>query len=508
MNHTPRLFVQGGTPDNGIRLKCAMLVCLKMKQGTTSMSHEKMFVFWTKVGKLFQQTCQSTDSEWQKRRRVIDTRLLVVFILKMVLSRNLQGYGSSLGALWESCADKGIALPRTDAVAASSLCEARQKSPEAVFKTLYDELISLWHAHRDTPTWKGHRVFAIDGSKINAPRSLLEYGYKTPRETTRHYLCAMVSGLYNLQEQLILRFRAGTHKDERRCVPEHLAKLERGYLVIFDRGYFSYQILHQVLASGQHAVFRLQQGTTNSQVAAFWDSDRKDAIIDYVPSPAVKHGLKKRGPTTGFQPLAIRLVKCRIEDETHVYATTLMNQTGYPADCFADLYHGRWGIEELYKVSKQFIDVKDFHSQTERGVKHDISGHFLLINLARLFETDTRNRLPCDDQPVESNATTSWPQTGKTLKINFKHCLFVVGRHLENLVLMPGRTPANWLDKAMVAVARIRQRKRPRRQYPRRSSKPRTLWNSFGAPPKPLPNAIVRLHPLYASQCVVGQRGR
>nr|AAA25851.1 promoter proximal ORF [Pseudomonas savastanoi] len=24
---------------------------------------------------------------------------------------------------------------------------------------------------------------------------------------------------------------------------------------------------------------------------------------------------------------------------------------------------------------------------------------------------------------------------------------------------MPGRTPANWLDKAMVAVARIRQRK-------------------------------------------------
>ncbi|MDT3239585.1 transposase [Pseudomonas amygdali pv. morsprunorum] len=168
-----------------------------------------------------------------------------------------------------------------------------------------------------------------------------------------------------------------------------------------------------------------------------------------------------------------------------MYATTLMNQAGYPADCFADLYHGRWGIEELYKVSKQFIDVEDFHSQTERGVKHEIYGHFLLINLARLFETDTRNRLPCDDQPVESNATTSWPQTGKTLKINFKHCLSVVGRHLENLVLMPARILASWLDKAMVAVARIRQRKRPGRQYPRRSFKPRTRWNSFGAAPKP-----------------------
>ncbi|WP_408288697.1 transposase [Paraburkholderia aspalathi] len=131
-----------------------------------------------------------------------------------------------------------------------------------------------------------------------------------------------------------------------------------------------------------------------------------------------------------------------------------MDQTGYPADCFPDLYHGRWGIEDLYKVSKQFIDVEDFHSQTERGVKHEIYGHFLLINLARLFETDTRNRLPRDDRQVESSGTTSWPQTGKTLKINFKHCLSVVGRHLENLVLMPGLTIADWLDKAMAAVAR------------------------------------------------------
>ncbi len=64
------------------------------------MPHEEMSVFWTKVGELFEQTCRSTDPVWQKRRRVIDTRLLVVFILKLVLSRSRQGYGSSLGALW------------------------------------------------------------------------------------------------------------------------------------------------------------------------------------------------------------------------------------------------------------------------------------------------------------------------------------------------------------------------------------------------------------------------
>jgi hypothetical protein len=416
---------------------------------------------------------------------VIDTQLLVVFILKLVLSKNHQGYGNSLAALWDVCLDKGITLPRTDAVAASSLCEARQKLPEAIFKTLNDELIALWHAHRGTPTWKGHRVFAIDGSKINAPRGLLEYGYKIPRETTRHYSCGMVSCLYNLQEQLVYDFELVPHADERRCVPEPLAKLERGDLIIFDRGYFSYLILHQVLACGQYAVFRLQKGNTNSLVAKFRESDQEDTIIEYVPSLAVKHGLKKRGHNHDGQPLALRLVKCRIEDETHVYATTLMDQSAYPADCFPDLYHGRWGIEELYKVSKQFVDVEDFHSQTERGVKHEIYGHFLLINLARMFETDARNSPSCEGRQAQSLCTASWPKAGKTLKINFKHCLAVVGRHLEELVLTPGRSMAGWLDKAMAVVARIRQRSRPGRRYPRLSFKPRPRWNSFGATPKP-----------------------
>jgi len=61
---------------------------------------------------------------------------------------------------------------------------------------LNDELISLWHARRDTPSWKGYHVFAIDGSKINALRGLPEYDYKISRDTTRHYPCGMVSGLY------------------------------------------------------------------------------------------------------------------------------------------------------------------------------------------------------------------------------------------------------------------------------------------------------------------------
>ncbi len=31
------------------------------------------------------------------------------------------------------------------------------------------------------------------------------------------------------------------------------------------------------------------------------------------------------------------------------------------------LYHARWGIEELYKISKQRMAIEEFHSRSERG---------------------------------------------------------------------------------------------------------------------------------------------
>ncbi len=79
-----------------------------------------------------------------------------------------------------------------------------------------------------------------------------------------------------------------------------------------------------------------------------------------------------------------------IGEETYVYATPLIGDT-YPKTCFADLYHGRWGIEELYKISKLFVNIEEFHGKTARGVKQELYAHLLLINLARFFEFEAKN---------------------------------------------------------------------------------------------------------------------
>jgi len=41
----------------------------------------------------------------------------------------------------------------------------------------------------------------------------------------------------------------------------------------------------------------------------------------------------------------------------------------YTIEALKDVYHARWGIEELYKISKEMIVVDDFHGKSERTVK-------------------------------------------------------------------------------------------------------------------------------------------
>lgn len=447
------------------------------------MDKVKLLAFWAKVNELFEYHCAQMDLIWQKRKRILDTRLLIIFIFKMILSKNKQGYGSIIWHLWDACNTKGIELPQFNTIAASSLCEARQKLPEDIFVTLNNELLSLWHQSHDTPLWNGHRVFAVDGCKLNMPIGLLNYGFKISQNSGRHYPNGMMSCLYNLHEQLVYDFELVEHNDERSCAINHLKVLKPNDLVIFDRGYFSYFLFYTVLQNNINAIFRMQvgKGTVNGKVQEFFKSNCMDAIIEYSPSAPVKSELKKRGHYIDFKPLSIRLVKYIINNQVYVCATTLMDQIKYPAECFSDLYHSRWGIEELYKISKAFIDVEDFHSQTVRTVKQELYAHLLLINIARLFELDSHTAISNENtQDPEQIPVTRLSQNMQPFKINFKNCVTTVGNYLEDLILAGTTSIENWLYKQMISVAKLKQRIRPNRSYPRVSFKPRNSWTSFG----------------------------
>ena len=65
------------------------------------------------------------------------------------------------------------------------------------------------------------------------------------------------------------------------------------------------------------------------------------------------------------------------------------------------------------------VNLEEFSSKSERGLKQEIYAHFTLINLARLFCNISRIQNGDDKNDVQ---------------YNFKNCLNLIGRNIQNLI--------------------------------------------------------------------------
>ncbi len=438
--------------------------------------------FWSPLQATIEKTCLDFDKVWQTRKRVITTQFLVTFILKLVLSKNSQGYKILLNELWETAEFSEL---QKQPVSASSICEARQKMPENIFTLINQKVLAMREESDSLPLWRNHRVFGVDGSKINVPHELLDAGYKAPNKQ-QYYPQGLMSTLYHLGSGLIYDGILNSDKGERICLLMHMERLLPGDALVLDRGYFSYLILIKAIEKGIHLICRMQSGTVNKAVQAFWDSDKEDEVITYIPSIAVKYESKKHGYDIELNPVELRLIKYKIDDETYVCCTTLLGEQ-YPLNEFPAVYHGRWGIEELYKISKEFVDVEDFHGKSERGVRQECYAHMLLINLARIFEAETDKQLPPPPTELDNENNSGDHKNSywknfcgeiKNFKINFKNCLLVVGRSLEKLLFPVCDEDFGFLSNILKSISRVRQKIRPGRHSPRQSRKPINKWKS------------------------------
>jgi len=145
------------------------------------------------------------------------------------------------------------------------------------------------------------------------------------------------------------------------------------------------------------------------------------------------------------------------------------------------VYHARWGIEELYKVSKRIFMIEDFHARTERGVKQELFAHFVRITLNRLFANRADGELNPEDPATRSTRPPelATPEAGsgarRTLKTNIKHGIHVLTRSLEELLLLHGQMKIV-VHRVFESIVRQYQRVRPGRSYPRKSMKPESKW--------------------------------
>jgi len=408
------------------------------------------------------------DLQWQKRKRVLNSLLIILFIFRLVFSKNKQGYAITIAELWDQCHILDIPLPQSRPVAASAFCNARAKLNEDIFKILHAEILQRYDRTDTDKRWKTHRIFAVDGSKINLPRQLIGQGYRTPSDNA-HYPQGLLSCLYQLKSKIPIDFDLAAHTDERKMALRHLNSLSENDVVIYDRGYFSYVMLYAHIRQNVHPVFRLR-AKAHGVVDTFIANDETDKVVNIVPNKKNKLIILEKYADNNCKLLALRLVKYTVCGTTYILGTTLFNQQ-YTIKDLSDVYHARWGIEELYKISKNLMVVEDFHGQTERGVKQELFAHFVLITLTRIFSNHSETGF---------NSQTAHDSDQPTIKANFKNCLITVARNIEGLLLRQSTILVETINHIMVSIFSCRQKIRPNRSYERRSRKPIGKWK----PPK------------------------
>jgi hypothetical protein len=435
---------------------------------------ESFVSLWEKVAHIFQAVAAEYDSKWRLRRRVIDTLMLMLLIFRLVTSKNKQGYGTTIDDLWDHCESLDLALPQKGSIAPSSFCAARLKLDETVFKCANQKILAAYAADDSPYLWLGHRLFAVDGSKINLPRELLTYGYSTPAKNA-YYPQGLLSCLYQLKSQLPFDFDLASHASERLCALGHLEVLQAEDIVVYDRGYFSYVLHHRHIKTGIHAIFRLQENSS-SAIKAFFATPETDIEITWLPSSQPRSEIQSQYPDLEILPLKLRLLKYKIGDNVFCLGTTLLDAQRYPLQEFIDVYHGRWGIEELYKVSKRIFVIEDFHSKTERGVKQEIFAHFVLVTLNRLFANRADIELNAGPASTASISQSPGPAT-PVRQTNFKNCIHVLERGLEELLLLHQRIRGA-IQRIFTTILGRNQRIRPNRSFLRHSRRPETKWRS------------------------------
>jgi len=432
---------------------------------------------WEKVAKVINEVASQYDELWQVRKRVINSMLIILLIFRLVCSKNSQSYGTTIDELWDSCDRLDLPLPQNGSIAPSSFCTARMKLDEAIFKQINQKIIATY-AQEDYNRWLGHRIFAVDGSKINLPHKLLSSGYKLPSEKA-NYPQGLLSCLYQVKSQMPFDFDLVSHADERICAQHHLHALEEDDVVVYDRGYFSYVMLHQHFDMKIHAVFRLQKNSY-SVIRDFFYSRNTDIIATINPSSNIRQKIMLKHPNLEIIPIQMRLIKYQIGDNTYCLGTTLIDQNHYSnTQDFIEIYHSRWGVEELYKVSKRIFNIEDFHAKSERGVKQEIFAHFVLITMNRIFanradiELNQPNNLAINSTGCES---PSLKKQMHKIKTNFKNCIHIFSRSIEELLFL--RTKMNTaIERAYHFIIGRKQKERPNRSYVRKSMKPESKWH-------------------------------
>jgi hypothetical protein len=108
------------------------------------------------------------------------------------------------------------------------------------------------------------------------------------------------------------------------------------------------------------------------------------------------------------KPQRVRLIRhVSPNGEQRVLMTNLFDDKLYPANCFGELYHKRWGIEEALQRLKHRLNLEHVTGLTQQAVVQDVAAKIVCDNLRALVALTAHADLPANKHINHAYAHTA-----------------------------------------------------------------------------------------------------
>ena len=275
-------------------------------------------------------------------------------------------------------------------VTQSAFSQARLKVKPSAFVELNEDCINHFYSFYKVKKWNGFRLIAIDGSEIILPKTeetIKEYGEYQTNFMNKTVVLARLSKAYDVLngisiDAMLVNRKIGEHT----LAKMHLKKLERGNLILFDRGYPSYDLFRNTLANGNQFCARV--AIANWAIAKkLIETVQKELFAEIRPG----HDIKKRYTEEGieYSPILCRFICVELSSgEKEVLITSLVDTEKYPYEVFKELYHCRWQVEEAYKKDKHRLQLENFSGNSVIAIQQDFHANILLGNITAILSSN------------------------------------------------------------------------------------------------------------------------
>lgn len=343
----------------------------------------------------------------------------------------------------------------------SAYCQARARLEMQTLRLIHGHLAwSLARRVESSQLWLGRRVKIVDGTTLSmpdTPANQESWPQSSSQKEGLGFPCMKLVGIFSLASGGLEHYATGTLHQHESVLFRSLGDwLEKGDLMLGDRGFCSYASLARLSQRGIDSVMRLHQARKVSfregrrlgpddrlvtwnkpaQRTDAWSREEWEALPESLPLRLIRLYVR----TPGFRTRVVTLV------------TTLTDAEAYPAEKIRALYGQRWGVELHFHQIKILLGLDILRCKSPDLVEKETLMHLIAYNLIRLFMQKA-----ADEHQVDLG------------RISFKGALDTV-RHFAAAIHAARATPRkqdSLIEQMLTTIASDTVPKRPARSEPR-----------------------------------------